>query len=113
MNDEDFRRHSDESMPVLLHRMDVLEKRVDAGFEDIGHRLDNLSFVRSDVYAEQQAAMRDRLAVVEKKLEVDGEVAQHITAAASSGKWALNLMIGAFVIAMVGALVGFVLQGAG
>lgn len=59
MSDEDERgvgrRADDESLAVFAHRLTALERRVDGGFASIDHKLDTLSFVRSDVYAAQQA----------------------------------------------------------
>lgn len=118
--DDQHRRRDDESMPVVLHRLGELEHRVENGFKEsaasirgIDRKLDNLAFVRADVYAVERAALLDRVAVLEKKLETGGEVEQDIDAAASPGKWALNLMITAFVVAMIGGLVGLALQAGG
>lgn len=95
--------------PLLDQRLTALEKRVDAGFAAIDHKLDNLAFVRADVYAAEQAATHRRLDDIERKLAPDGEVAQDITAAGRPGSWALNLMVGAFVVAMIGGIVAIAL----
>ncbi|HET7736444.1 MAG TPA: hypothetical protein VFK52_10740 [Nocardioidaceae bacterium] len=114
--DEHHRRDDDGrgSWPLTNQRLTQLENRVERGFASIEQKLDNLGFVRSDVYAVERDALRDRIHAIERKLESpDGEVPQAIAGAGAAGKWALNLMITAFVVAMIGGLIGLALQGGG
>ena len=118
-DDEQRRRRDDESMPVVLHRLGELEHRVEDGFKEsaasmrsLDRKLDNLAFVRADVYAAEKLAMEQRLGVVEKKLEPDGEVARDIADSRKPGMWALSVIGSAFLVALVGFLVQIALRGA-
>jgi hypothetical protein len=112
------RRHDDESMPVVLHRLGELEHRVENGFKEsaasmrnLDRKLDQLAFVRVDVYAAEKLALEQRLGVVEKKLEPDGEVAKDIADSRRPGMWALSVIGSAFLVALVGFLVQIALRG--
>lgn len=83
--DEENRRSEDGAWPVINHRLTALEQRVDRGFSDIDHKLDNLAFVRADVYAANEAA-RDQ-AYKNLRTEMRTEVAQ----TKRLGVWALGL----------------------
>ena len=91
-------------MPVVLHRLDSLERRVDAGFAHIDDRLDRLAFVRSDVYHAEKRDIERRISIMEKKLLPDGEVAADIADAKRPGIWAVSGIGAAFIIAIVGAI---------
>lgn len=61
MTDEPERHRRDDDMPVVLHRLDALEKRLEQwakdqtrGFDEVRRQISGLSFVRVDVYAADQ-----------------------------------------------------------
>lgn len=93
-------------MPVLLHRMDALEKRVDAGFAHIDHRLDTLSFVRADVYTVEQANRDAEFASLRQ--QVTAEIAE----TKRLGVWAIGLVVSLVLTAMIGFLVWLAQGGA-
>lgn len=102
----------DQSMPVILHRLSALERRVEVGFTHLDQRLDTLGFVRSDVYAAERSALEQRVVLVENKLLPGGETMNEIADAKRPGVWALTVVGGAFLVALVGFLVQIALSGA-
>lgn len=55
------RRDDDATMPVVVHRLDQIERRLDQnakdtsrGFESVRHQIEGLTFVRRDVYTADQ-----------------------------------------------------------
>jgi len=101
-DDEQHRRRDDDSMPVVLHRLTALERRVEDGFSHIDQRLDALGFVRADVYAAERRATTDQLTAM--KRDIDD--------ARRPGIWALSVLGAAFLVALVGFLVQIATQGA-
>lgn len=93
---EHGRRGDDAALPLLAHRLTALEHRVDTGFNQLDHRLDTLSFVRSDVFAERNAALRAELEVMKADIE----------ASAKPGKWALAL----FAATLLASVLGVIMQ---
>jgi hypothetical protein len=85
----------DDSMPVVLHRLASLERRVDEGFSRLDLRLDSLGFVRVDVYEAEKEAQAQRFLVLEKA----------VADARRPGVWAMSTLGGAFIVAVVGAIV--------
>lgn len=95
-----YRRKSDEDLPVLIHRMDALEKRVDSGFHDMAQRLDSLAFVKTETY------MAHRETEAQWKVMITKEVSDNrrlIT-------WALSgiamIVLGSIVTALVRVAMG-------
>jgi hypothetical protein len=120
LDDDQHRRRDDESMPVVLHRLGELEHRVENGFKDstaqyraIDRKLDNLAFVRADVYAAEKLASDQRLTNIEDRLKPDGEVSRDIADARRPGVWALSLIGAAFVTTLIGFLIEVALAGRG
>lgn len=102
MADEDDRvgrRADDEHLGVLAHRITALEKRVDTGLASIDHKLDTLSFVRSDVYAAQQAHADQ----IHKSLQADIDDTRRLAL------WALS----AIGVSLLGAIVAGIARLAG
>lgn len=99
MNEEEYRRQSDETMPVLIHRMDALERRVDAGFTHIDHRLDTLSFVRADVYAAEKETQAQEMNGLRDFVTTELAETKRL------GAWAIGLVVGLVLTSMVGFLI--------
>lgn len=95
MNDEEHRRQTDDSLPVLIHRLDALEKRVDTGFAHLDQRLDTLAYVRVETWHEREAA-RD-MAFINLKEDVKGT---HTLA-----MWAVGMVAGLVLTSLVAFLV--------
>lgn len=55
--------------PLIDHRLTSLENRVERGFKAIDHKLDTLTFVRTDVYAAEQVALAQWKAGLEAAVE--------------------------------------------
>jgi hypothetical protein len=67
------RRADDTTMPVVLHRLDAIERRLDQnakdtsrGFETVRHQIEGLTFVRLDVYAADQNTAKVEHAEIRK-----------------------------------------------
>ena len=98
-DDEQNRRTSDVMWPLLDQRLTALEKRVDAGFSSIDHKLDTLAFVRADVYAANQVARDQEIANLRAELASTNRLAM----------WSLSV-IG---VALLGAVVAGIARMAG
>lgn len=69
--DEHQRRIDDASMPVVMHRLDQIERRLETqakeqqrGFADVRQQIAGLTFVRLDVYdADQRTAHVEHLEI--------------------------------------------------
>lgn len=101
-----LRRDDDSSMPVVLHRLGAIERRLDAqakdqarGFSEVRQQIDALHFVRIDVY---DADMRT-------STQIHTELGKDIDAVGTQVKL-LWSVVGATVIA---GLIGVLLEIAG
>jgi hypothetical protein len=77
--DEHHRRDDDASMPVVMHRLGAIERRLDEqakaqalGFAEVARQIAGLTFVRADVYAANQETAAQIHAELAKDI-VDGD----------------------------------------
>lgn len=102
MSDDQHRRNDDETMPVVLHRLGALERRVDAGFLHIDQRLDGLSFLPIGTWTEREAARDGQMEMLR----------EDIKGAKALGMWAVGLVAGLVLTSLVGFLL-FIAQSGG
>lgn len=95
----------DDSPQVIIYRLSALEKKVDDGQHRVEGRLEtmqssinNLAFVRADVYASESKAMRERVGHAEDKA----------AGASKLALWAIATMLVIFF-----SMLGLVLKVAG
>lgn len=98
-DDDQHRRSDDETMPVVLHRLGALERRVDAGFLHLDQRLDGLAFLPLGTWTEREAARDQQVEALK----------EDIKGAKALGMWAVGLVAGLVLTSLVGFLL-FVAQ---
>lgn len=115
--DEPERHRRDDDMPVVLHRLDALEKRLEQwakdqtrGFDDVRRQISGLSFVRVDVYAADQRTADEVHATIRKDLEeLEASTAKGFERLDTRVNWSWSV-IG---VALLGAVVAGIARAAG
>lgn len=106
------RRADDGTVPVILHRLDAIERRLDQqakeqarGFADVRAQIDGLRFVRADVYAANQETAAQIHAELAKDI-VDGDAvnAGKIRDLSTQMRLLWTVVGGAIIAALIGFL---------
>lgn len=84
--------------------------RLEAGLVELGTKIDNLSFVRADVWRAEHAALVARIDTVRDEAERDrSEVRKDLAGTQENLRWLVRVLVGA----MLAAVVTYIVSGYG